>query len=278
MTMVHYRRDPASVCRGRDQVARKGAMVVLLSLTTALALWGQALWAQSDKMHYRFDSSEPPGAIGRERLARGGPVPGYFQPVEIRAPQGARISLAVQGDFDEPKESPAKVGLLIAPVYRLRISNIPDHEGEEVYPTIEVIDRLYPPAGETRRFPIPIEITQEDLELALDDKFVTRIVYLEDPEVALPIAERREDQPWFDVAVGVNPLEEADRWGRPLAIVRMGGRMPDLGEGVDEGFLNGSPPFTVFRPRTIERSSPDDSQPRSASRPTRPTQGGRTVR
>ncbi|HEV3021072.1 MAG TPA: hypothetical protein VGX76_01340, partial [Pirellulales bacterium] len=181
-------------------------------------------------------------------------------------------------DFGEPKETPAKVGFLIAPVYRLRISDIPDHEGQEVYPTIEVIDRLYPPAGETRRFPIPIELTQEDLELALDGKFVTRVVYIEDPEVALPVAERNEDQNWFDAAAGVNPLEEADRWGRPLAIVRMGGRLPDLDDGPDERFLNGSPPFTVFRPRAAMETLPDAEQPRSASRPTRGLPGGRTVR
>ncbi|HUY33098.1 MAG TPA: hypothetical protein VMV69_09975 [Pirellulales bacterium] len=274
MTMVPNPRNPASAYpRRRAQVARYVAMVFLASGWTTLPLS-----AQPPKVHYRFDGTEPPGAIGSERLQRGGPLPGYFQPVEIRAPKGARISLAVNGDFGEPQAGPVQVGLLIAPVYRLRVSNISQYEGLEVYPTIEVIDRLYPPDGERRRFPIPIELTEEDLQLALDGKFVTRVVYLEDPNLALPVAERPDDQDWFDVGPGVNPLEEADHWGRPMAIVRMGGRVPDLEEGPDDGFLHGSPPFTRFRPRMPAQGVPKGLESSGAARPRRGAAGGRTIR
>ena len=47
----------------------------------------------------------PPGAIGSLQLQRGGPLPGFFQPVEIKAPFGALISLAVDGQFDEPQRN-----------------------------------------------------------------------------------------------------------------------------------------------------------------------------
>jgi len=272
--MVQNHRNPASACpRRRVNVARSMAMAFLVSLGAALPLS-----AQSPKVHYRFDGTEPPGAIGRERLQRGGPLPGYFQPVEIRAPKGAQISLAVQGDFDEPRSTPIEVGLLIAPVYRLRVSNIPLYEGQEVYPTIEIIDRLYPPDGERRRFPIPIQLTEDDLQLALDGKFVTRVIYIEDPNLALPVAERAEDQDWFEVGPRVNPLEEADRWGRPVAIVRMGGRLPDIDEGPDDCFLHGSPPFTVFRPRVQIETIPKGLEARGVSRPRQSTARGVTVR
>lgn len=199
-------------------------------------------------MHYRHGGLAPPGAIGSVQLQRGGPLPGYFQPVEIRAPQGARISLAVSGAFDAPQATPLRIGLLIAPVYRLKVSNLPGHEGQEVFPTIELIDRLYPPRGQERRFPVPIELTAEDLALALDGKYVTRVIYLEDPDMALPVAQRADQQEWFDAGPGVNPVQEADRWGRPLAIVRLGGRVPDDRRGPDMQFLGGCPPFTFFRP------------------------------
>ena len=92
---------------------------------------------------------------------RGGPLPGYFQPVEIKAPRGAMISTAAGGQFEDERRAPLVAGMLIGSVYRLRVTRIPEHEGEEVYPTIEVVDRTYPPVGQEYRFPILIELAQE---------------------------------------------------------------------------------------------------------------------
>jgi hypothetical protein len=186
----------------------------------------------------------PPGAIGAQQLLRGGPLPGYFQPVEIKAPEGALVSLAIDGQFDVPQAAPFKVGMLIAPVYRLRVTQIPNHTGQEVYPTVEIINRIYPPVGEEFRFPIPIVLTQAELELALAGKFVTRVVYLEDPQQALPLAPAPDDQQYFEVRPSDDPLEVADRLGRPVAIIRLGGRLPDAA-GPDSKFLFGSPPLLI---------------------------------
>jgi hypothetical protein len=211
---------------------------------------------QEPPMHYRHSGQAPPGSIGSVQLQRGGPLPYYFQPIEIRAPQGAKVAIASQGQFGPPLAAPLNVGFLIAPVYRLKLSSIPGHEGQELFPTIEVIDRLYPPRGQERRFPIPIELNADDIELALDGKFVTRVVYLEDPTMALPVAEGRLDQHWFDAGPGVNAVEEADRWGRPLAIVRIGGRVPDEQRGPDVHFIGGTAPFTIFRPHAEQPTEP----------------------
>ncbi|HVA49039.1 MAG TPA: hypothetical protein VNH11_21940 [Pirellulales bacterium] len=247
MTMVPQLRCPeARQGRLRVRVARAAASMLVV-LATAVAATGQ-----QPPMHYRHAGQVPPGAIGSVQLQRGGPLPGYFQPVEIRAPEGAKVSIASRGQFGVARATPLEIGLLIAPVYRFKVSNIAGHEGQEVFPTIEVIDRLYPPRGQERRFPVPIEFNADDIELALDGKFVTRVVYLEDPRMALPVAEGWQDQHWFDAGPGVNAVQEADRWGRPLAIVRMGGRVPDEERGPDVYFVGGGAPFTVFRPY-IER-------------------------
>lgn len=208
--------------------------------------------AQEPPIHYRHQGLAPPGVVGSTRLQRGGPVLGYFQPVELRAPEGTKVSIASQGQFGAAQLTPLRLGLLIAPVYRFKVSDIPGHEGLEVFPTIELVDRVYPPCGQERRFPIPIELNADDIELALEGKFVTRVVYLEDPDKALPVAEGRMDQHWYDAGPGVNPLLEADRWGRPLAIVRVGGRVPDEKNGHDVHFVGGSAPFILFRP-LVER-------------------------
>ena len=67
---------------------------------------------------------------------------GYFQPVRIRAPEGARIALAAEGSFTDAQFGDALVGMQIGPVYRLMVADIPNHPGLEIFPTIEVIDRL----------------------------------------------------------------------------------------------------------------------------------------
>ena len=88
-----------------------------------------------------------------------------------------------------------------------------------------MIDRLYPPLGQERRFPIPVDITKEELELALSGRFVTRVIYLEDPQHALPVAEQPDEQTYFQIPPGDNPLDVADRLGRPMAILRLGGSL-----------------------------------------------------
>ncbi len=148
--------------------------------------------AQQPPVHYVHQGIMPPGAIGGRQLQRGGPLPGFFQPVEIKAPPGALISLAVANQFDEATCSPRKAGFLIGGVYRLRVTLVRLSEMQEVFPTIEVIDRLYAPVGQECRFAIPIDISEDDLQLAVEGKFVTRVIYLEDPRHALPHATTRK--------------------------------------------------------------------------------------
>ncbi|MCL6502544.1 MAG: hypothetical protein K6T86_07650 [Pirellulales bacterium] len=210
----------------------------------AVACLGWPAYAQRG-VHYPHGPWSPLGHIGRSALARGGPLVGYFQPVQIILPEGAVVSLASDGTFTEPAAAPLKAGLLIGPVYRLRISEIPGYPGEELFPTIELVDRLYPPPGLAWKFAIPIEITQADLEAAFSGQFVTRVVYLEDPENALPVQGDPQHPVWWDASPRDNPLELADRLGRPMAIVRLGGRVPDADLEADAAFLAGCPPFVL---------------------------------
>ena len=216
---------------------------------------GAPLLAQGPAVHWQHQGVMPPGAIGGQRLGRGGPLSGYFQPVAIRLPEGTRVAAAGEGGFEDAQQAPLLVGMLIAPVYRLRVTQIPNQPGMEVFPTIEVIDRLYPPPAEALRFPIPVSISQEELELALEGKFVTRVIYIEDPDRALPVAESADTQNWFEVQPDQDPLEVADRLGRPVAILRLGGRLPS-DTGPDQQFLHGSPPLLRYERHS---ATPEDS-------------------
>ena len=91
MTMVLSLRTPAA---GRMRVA--GMVWMATVLAAALAA------AEDPPVHYLHAGAMPPGAIGSRQLQRGGPLPGYFQPVEIMAPEGAMVSLADGADFMRP--------------------------------------------------------------------------------------------------------------------------------------------------------------------------------
>jgi hypothetical protein len=259
------------------QVGRVAGVAALWAI--ALAVAAPAVHGQppGPGVHYYFNASAPPGAIGGWQLLRGGPVAGYFQPVEIKAPAGTVVSLAVEGRFEPSQQVPRKVGLLIGSVYRFSVANIPLNPGLEVFPTIEMIDRIYPPLGQQWRFAIPIELTQEDLQLALSGRFVTRVIYLEDPQNPTPAKQIDDTQTWFDVGPGRDPLAVADSLGRPVAILRMGGRLPEPEEATSPSFLYGCPSWldyhqpAIVRPETVPaptQSQPEPSPP--AAEPKKP--------
>jgi hypothetical protein len=219
--------------------------ILRLAVLACFVLGRQAA-AQDRPVHWLHAGAMPPGAIGSLRLHRGGPLSGYFQPVRIRAPQGARIALAGNDGFTYPQPGDVLVGLHIGPVYRLHVTEIPNSPGLEIFPTIELIDRLYPPPGLALRYPIPVELTLDELELAARGAFVTRVIYVEDPQQALPIAQRADgEQPWIEAPPGEDPLVTADFRGRAVAILRMGGRLPDTAT-TQTGLGPSAPPIVMY--------------------------------
>ncbi len=239
-----------------SRLSNNRLMTVIALFSTAVLLLGSTALAQQRPHHYFQRADMPPGSIGRAQLMRGGPLPGHFQVVEIRAPKGTHIAMATDGVFETPQPQPLKAGMLIGSVYRLKVTNIPFQEGQEVFPSIEVINRLYPPPGFEAKFPIPIELTREELEMAMRGQFVIRVIYLENPRTALPQREDPTHQRYFEVGPSQDPLEVADSLGRPMAILRIGSRVPEL-DRTSGRFLFQSPPWLRFP--TVVGPQPTDA-------------------
>jgi hypothetical protein len=223
----------------RSQSILRPLLLSIVSLVVAGTARAQGPW------HYLNKGDMPPGVIGLRQLERGGPLAGYFQPVEVTAPEGTLISMAADGGFADARPTRAAAGMLIGQVYRLKVSNIKFFEDHEVFPTIEVIDRLYPPPGQAMRFPIPIELTAEELRFAIEGRYVTRVIYVEEPRTALPVQDVPGKQRYFEIGAGQDVMETADRLGRPVAILRMGSRTPTTDEA-DSRFLYENPPIYLF--------------------------------
>lgn len=230
---------------------RRGNRDLLLALgrwlVCAICVFGNVYtFGQSPPAHNSLTTNVlPSGASGRIQLERAELFANYFQPVEIWGPNSVRLAAVRNGTFGPQQQSMLNAGLLIGHIYRFQVSNIPGHEGQEVYPTIKLVNRLHPPPNEKLRFPIPIELTQEELEMALEGKLVTRVIYLESSDTALPRRENSEHQRYFEIAPGNDPLPIADQLGRPMAILRLGGILPDDTTGLTNEFLFGSPPLIM---------------------------------
>ena len=196
----------------------------------------------------------PPGLVGQSRLNGRGPVRGYFQPVAFSGPEGTQFSMPTGNlAFFREDKSRLQAGLLIGNVYRFRISSIPRAEGAELYPTIELVDRIYPPPGLATSYPIPINLDEDDLNAALDGRLVTRVIYLEDTSTAVPLPEKPTTSRAVEISEFQDALEVADRLGRPVAIVRIGSVAPPRAPALMPGFFFGYPTWTpIFTPEQTD--------------------------
>jgi len=202
-----------------------------------------------------------PGQVGRWNLIAKPTLTGYFQPVQVVLPSTGEVtfySLEHPGQHRLP--APAQAGMLIGAVYRLRVGSMPEYPGVELFPTIEVTDRLHPPCGREFEFPIPVEITAEEIAAAQGDQMVTKVVYLEQPQWAVMLPVDPGQTRNLDLPNSQNLLDAADQLGRPVAILRLGGRTPDPHNPYDD--LLGPPPPIRFAPAA---ATPPGTEPPSAA-------------
>jgi hypothetical protein len=134
------------------------------------------------------------------------------------------------GAFDSvPLITPGRQDFAQATIYRLRLSNLPGRPGVELYPTLEVAPVTPRTDAYLAHSPVPIQFNEEDLDQALSGNFVTKVVYLPDPEFQELALAGVETLVSTRLDPGVDPIAEADRRGSILAIVRMGNK--DFGAG-----------------------------------------------
>lgn len=235
-------------------------MRTFLQFTTgailAVILWPITSSGQSMTGHWLESSDAAPGAIGRRRLLQGEPQSQEPQPVRIVVPEGAIVetpddppsqeSWFQLGPSSEPKRSQLLLGIELGQAYRVRIRGIPGLDNSELYPSVELLDRLTPPVGKELDFPIPLELTQQELRDAAAGNFVIKVIYIEDPKAPLQGGATKNDiLPYFEVMKHEDPLHLASVLGRPVAMVRVGAVHPDEAGDADTFFF-GHPPVVRY--------------------------------
>jgi uncharacterized repeat protein (TIGR01451 family) len=127
--------------------------------------------------------------------------------------------------------APVTVGLRPGYVHRVELINPPGHPGVRLFPTLEVRGTLFlPPQLRASNYPAAIVFTPEEIERALHGVLLTKVIYLEDPEKALPVASTVDRPLELDAGTGLDPVAEAKEHGRPMIVVRLGSRQLDAAE------------------------------------------------
>jgi hypothetical protein len=156
---------------------------------------------------------------------------GFTAQILFNQPEGMEVQYDVIGDGtfnSQPLHVPGRVEFPLGGIYRLKLSKIQGDDrfvGIELYPTIEIAGANPRTAAYLAHNAIPVTFSVvDDLPQVLAGNFVTKVIYLPDPEfqgdalIGVDVLVSNRIDP------GQDPIAEADRRGSILAIIRIGNK------------------------------------------------------
>jgi hypothetical protein len=174
-----------------------------------------------------------PGAVAAvgALTAPASPFPVQRSEVRFVGPAGMKISWYAPtpdgraGFGPQYLEAPARYNFLQASIYRLKLSDIPNRPGVELYPTLEVVPAKAKTCTFLAHSAIPVCFTEEDFEQVAAGNFVVKVIYLPDPQfqdLAAAGGACPDEVVSSRLEPGVDPICEAQRRGSILLVVRLG--------------------------------------------------------
>lgn len=146
-------------------------------------------------------------------------------------------AVAVEGT-ERAYQSGSLFGFRPGYVYRLKFVN-PANPAESVGGTLEVRGSIVPrPGMKYMEYPAVVGVNKSDVQVALRGGLVSKVIYLENPEKALPLEQKANDPLEVSADDEREALDLAREGGRVVAVLRVGGRVPtrqELGEAYIDG-------------------------------------------
>jgi hypothetical protein len=136
--------------------------------------------------------------------------------------------------------TPGRYNFDQAAIYRLKLTDVPGYQ-VPFYPTLEVAPSTPRTDAYLTHNAIPVEFTDEDFDQVSAGNFVTKVIYLPDPQHQELAIAGVETLVSTRLDPGVDPIAEADRRGTILAIVRLGGIDLEMVQGPPLGPQSGGP-------------------------------------
>ena len=171
-----------------------------------------------------------PGAVAAVGALTGGPSPYPAQRTEVRftGPNGMRVTWFAPTADGRPGfgsqylETPGRYNFLQAAIYRLKLSDIPNRPGVELYPTLEVVPGNAKTAAFLAHTSVPLTFTEEDFNQVQAGNYLVKVIYLPDPQFQDLATTGVDEVISSRLEPGVDPIAEAHRRGSILAVVRLG--------------------------------------------------------
>lgn len=157
--------------------------------------------------------------------------------------EALQIQWSVSGGahFDSsPLMVPGRQDFPQGALYRLKVSNIPGRAAVSLYPTLEIAPVTPRTDAYLAHAPIPVQFTEEDFDQVLSGNFVTKVIYLPDPEFQELALAGVETLVSTRLDPGCDPVSEADKRGSILAILRIGNKDLEAGSGMQAGIIPAS--------------------------------------
>jgi hypothetical protein len=173
----------------------------------------------------------PPGAVAAVGALTGGaanPYPAQRTEVRFTGPSGMRITWYAPTPDGRPGfgpqylEAPVRYNFLQAAIYRLKLSDIPNRPGVELYPTLEVVPCNAKTAAFLAHSAVPVTFTEEDFNQVAAGNYLVKVIYLPDPQFQDLASTGVDEVISSRLEPGVDPIAEAHRRGSILLVVRLG--------------------------------------------------------
>jgi hypothetical protein len=153
--------------------------------------------------------------------------------VRFVGPDGMHIGWQVPGGYAENQlVAPSSFNFQQGAMYRLKLSGIPGREGLSLYPTLQV----YPSQPTTEAYlthvKVPVQLTVEDLDQIESNNFVTKVIYLPDAKFQELAIANVETLVSTRLDPGIDPVQEADKRGSIMAVLRIGNVDQEMQAGV----------------------------------------------
>ncbi len=151
--------------------------------------------------------------------------------VRFTGPEGLKITFYRNGPKGQAYDVPVTVGMRPGYRYRLHVSGMADFPEITLAPTLEARGSLLlVNRGQAADYPVGLFFSAEDFASVKAGALVTKVVTLERPETAIPVAGRADRPFQIEVPAGQDPMAQAQAHGRPVLVVFLGPRQASLQE------------------------------------------------
>jgi hypothetical protein len=168
-------------------------------------------------------------AVGALNGAYAGQFAAARTSVRFTDPRGMKVSWMIPSADgkrlwnDKPLEAPATYNFTQAAIYRLKLSDIPDYPGVDLYPTLEVVPANHRAMTFLAHSSVPVSFSPDDFRMVSSGNYVVKVIYLPDPQYQdIAVGGGLGELISTQLDPGVDPIAEACKRGSILLIVRLG--------------------------------------------------------